>query len=573
MGKNVHNVVEYKDIKELLRKTGEMYADRPAFKYKTDVPDKFRIITHKEFRDDIDSLGTALINLGLKGKKIAVISENRYEWCVAYLAACCGTGIVVPLDRALPENEINSLIERSKVEAIFYSGKYDEIIEKIKKQHLYNLKYFISMEKEDHEDGINSEKKLIEEGRKLIEEGNRDFLDAEIDPEKMGIMLFTSGTTAMSKAVMLSHKNICTNIKDITYIINLVKEDTMLSFLPLHHTFECTVGFLYPISRGCSIAFCDGIRHIAENVKEYRISAMISVPILYENMYKKVIKGIEKQGKLEKVKKGIKISNFLLKFHIDIRKKIFKDIHAILGGNVRLFVSGAAALDPEVEKGFNDLGFRTLQGYGLTETSPVIAAENDKYIRIGSVGKVVPSLDVRIDNKNEQGIGEIVVKGPSVMLGYYQNEEATNESIKDGWFNTGDLGYFDKDNYLYITGRKKNVIVQKNGKNIYPEELENLINHIEGVKECMVYGKLDSDNDMVICAKIVYDKEVVKEKYNADNKDKIYDALLKEIKKINKTMPAYKYVREITVTEEELIKTTTQKVKRHEELAKIEKEK
>ncbi len=569
MEKRLHKYVEFTDLKDMLEKTGKLYGDRPAYKFKTDEEDKFDIITHKEFRDDVNALGTALINLGLKNKRIAVISENRYEWGLAYLAVCCGTGIVVPMDKSLPENEIESLIERSKVDAIIYSKKYNNIMEKIRQENKYNLKIYISMEENEETPNVYIEKELVNKGKQLIKEGNREFIDAKIDSEKMGIMLFTSGTTAMSKAVSLSHKNICANIMDIASVIELNEYDTLLSFLPLHHTFECSVGFLYPLSKGSAIAFCDGIRHIADNIKEYKITAMISVPILFENMYKKVIKGIEKQGKLEKVKKGIKISNFLLKFHIDIRKKLFKEIHDKLGGKARLFVSGAAGLDPDVEKGFNELGFKVLQGYGLTETSPVIAAENDKYTRIGSVGKVFPSLEVKIDNPNEQGIGEIVVKGPSVMLEYYENEEATKQSLKDGWFYTGDLGYFDKDNFLYITGRKKNVIVLKNGKNIYPEELENLVNKIEGVKESMVYGRPDSDGDTTVCCKIVYDKENIKEIYNTENEEELLKIINDEIKKINKLMPAYKYIRNVKITDEELIKTTTQKVKRHEELAKI----
>ena len=386
----------------------------------------------------------------------------------------------------------------------------------------------------------------------------------------MSIMLFTSGTTAMSKAVMLSHKNICANLKDITSVIKLYPEDRFLSFLPLHHTFECTVGFLYPISIGGSIAFCDGIRHIAENIKEYQITAMISVPILFEAMYKKVIKGIEKKGKLETVQKGIKISNALLKIGIDVRKKLFKDIHDTLGGKVRLFVSGGAALDPEAEKGFNDLGFTMYQGYGLTESSPVIAAEDDKYRKIGSIGKAFPSLDVKIDEPNEEGIGELLAKGPSIMLGYYDNEEATKETVdSEGWLHTGDLAKIDKDGYIFISGRKKFVIVLKNGKNIYPEELETLVNKIEGIKESFVYGKPEDDGDYKICAKIVYDKDIVKEIYKTDDENELKEIIWKEIKKINKTMPAYKYIREISLTQTELIKTTTQKVKRFEEMKTV----
>ena len=281
MRKPIHEFVEFTDLKDMLKKSGDAYGDRPAYVLKTEEEGKFREITHKEFREHINCLGTSLINMGLKDKRIAVISENRYEWGVAYLAIATGTGVVVPLDKALPDNEIESLIIRSEVEAIFYSSKYDEIMNKIREQGNTNVKYFISMDLDKKENEIYSESELIEEGKKLIEQGNREFLDATIDPNVMGIMLFTSGTTAMSKAVMLSHKNICANLMDIASVIKLTEEDRMLSFLPLHHTFECTVGFLYPISKGCSIAFCEGIRHIAENIKQYQITTMISVPILY----------------------------------------------------------------------------------------------------------------------------------------------------------------------------------------------------------------------------------------------------------------------------------------------------
>lgn len=569
MRKPIYKAIGYENLKEMLQKSGEMYGNRPAYMFKTEVPGKFREITHKEFRDDINELGTALIDLGLKDKRIAVISENRYEWGVAYLSVVTGTGVIVPLDRALPDNEIESLILRSEVEAIFYSNKYNEVMNRLKEQGNTNIKYFISMDLEKQEDGIYSIKELIKQGKQLIEQGNREFLDAKIDAEKMSIMLFTSGTTAMSKAVMLSHKNICSNLKDITSVIKITEYDRFLSFLPLHHTFECTVGFLYPISRGGVIAFCEGIRHIADNIKEFQITAMISVPILFENMYKKVMKGIEKKGKLETVKKGIKISQFLLKFGIDIRKKLFKEIHDNLGGKARLFVAGGAALDPEAEKGFNELGFAMYQGYGLTESSPVIAAEDDKYRRLGSIGKAFPNMEVKIEEPNEDGVGELMAKGPTIMLGYYNNEEATKETIEDGWLHTGDLAKIDKDGYIFICGRKKFVIVLKNGKNIYPEELETLVNKIEGVKETFVYGRPEDDGDYKICAKIVYDEGLMEEIYHATNEEEIKEAIWQEVKKVNKTMPAYKYIREVTVTDKDLIKTTTQKIKRFEEMKTV----
>lgn len=570
MRKPIHKPICYENLKDMLEKSGKLYGDKPAYIFKTKEPGKFKEITHREFRNDINALGTKLIDLGLKDKRIAVISENRYEWGVVYLSVVAGTGIIVPLDKSLPDNEIESLIIRSGVEAIFYSNKYNDIMNKIKVEGNTKLKYFISMDIDKEKDGILSQAELIREGKELLNAGNEKFLKAEIDNEKMSIMLFTSGTTAMSKAVMLSHKNICANLKDITSVIKLYPEDRFLSFLPLHHTFECTVGFLYPVSIGGSIAFCDGIRHIAENIKEYQITAMISVPILFEAMYKKVMKGIEKKGKLETVQKGIKISNALLKIGIDVRKKLFKEIHDTLGGKVRLFVSGGAALDPEAEKGFNDLGFTMYQGYGLTESSPVIAAEDDKYRKIGSIGKAFPSLDVKIDEPNEEGIGELLAKGPSIMLGYYDNEEATKETIdSEGWLHTGDLAKIDKNGYIFISGRKKFVIVLKNGKNIYPEELETLVNKIEGIKESFVYGKPEDDGDYKICTKIVYDKDIVKEIYKTEDEKELKEIIWQEIKKINKTMPAYKYIREISLTQKELIKTTTQKVKRFEEMKTV----
>lgn len=569
MRKPIHKFEKFTDLRDMLKQSEEKFGDRAAYVYKTDKPGKFREITYKQFAKDIRSFGTALVNLGLKGKRIAVISDNRYEWCVAYLAVATGTGVIVPLDKALPANEIESLMIRSEVEAIVYSNKYDEIMNDIKNRNTSNVKYFISMDLSKKENDIYSQKELIEQGAKLLEDGNREYLDSEIDAEEMGIMLFTSGTTAMSKAVMLSQRNICANLMDIASVIKLVPEDRMLSFLPLHHTFECTVGFLYPISKGSSIAFCEGIRHIADNAKEYQVTAMISVPILYETMYKKIMKGIEKKGKLETVQKGIKISNFLLKFGIDIRRKLFKEIIDNLGGKARLFVAGGAALDPTAEKGFNELGVKMLQGYGLTESSPVIAAEDDKYQRLGSIGKAFPSLDVKIDEPNEEGIGELLVKGPTIMMGYYNNEEATKETLQDGWLHTGDLAKIDKDGFIFISGRKKFVIVLKNGKNIYPEELETLVNKISGVKESFVYGRPEDDGDYKICAKIVYDKEIAESTYGTTDEEKLKELIWQEVKKVNKTMPAYKYIREISVTDKDLIKTTTQKIKRFEEIKTV----
>ena len=429
------------------------------------------------------------------------------------------------------------------------------------------------MDLEKKEKYIYSQKELLNKGKELLKNGNTEFINAKIDKEKMAIMLFTSGTTAKSKAVMLSHKNILSNVKDIAWAYDVNENDMVLSFLPLHHVFECTVGFLYMLSAGACIVFCDGIRYIADNLKEYEISVMVSVPILFEAMYKKLIKGIEKQGKTETVKKAIKVSNGLLKIGIDIRKKLFKEIHQNLGGKLRILVAGGAALDTETQKGFNDLGLNLTQGYGLTETSPVVAAESTirKNKRIGSIGKAFPSLEVKIDNPDENEIGELLVKGPTVMLGYYNNQEATKKAIEpDGWFHTGDLARIDQDGYIFISGREKSVIVLQNGKNVFPEELEAMIAKIEGVKESIVYGKPDNregrTGDLRICAKIVYDKKLVEKIYNTTEEEEIKDIIWQKVKLINKEMPMYKYIKEIIVTDKELIKTTTAKVRRQEEI-------
>ena len=562
--------MKFTDLKDMLNQTGEVYGDRPAYIFKTEEKGKFRIITHKEFRENINALGTTLIQMGLKDKRIAVISENRYEWELSYLAVVAGVGVIVPLDKALPDNELESLILRSQVEAIIYSSKYDAIMNTLREKKNTNLKYFISMDLEENTQGIYAEKALVEKGKKLLADGNKTYIDAKIDAEKMGIMLFTSGTTAMSKAVMLSHKNLVTNVMDIIQRFDLTDEDRFLSFLPLHHVFECTVGFLYPISIGGSIAFCEGVKHMAENIKEFEITAMISVPAVFDIIYRKVMKTIEKKGKLANLEKGKKVSQFLLKMKIDLRKQLFKEVHESLGPKLKLVVTGGAALDPETEKGFNDLGFDVEQGYGLTETAPVIAAETPKCRRLGSIGKKFPSVEVKIDDPDEEGIGELMAKGPSIMLGYYENEEATKSALEsDGWFHTGDLARIDKDGFIYISGRKKSVIVLNNGKNVFPEEIETLLNKVEGIKETFVFEKKEDDGDVKVCVEIVYDKELIKELYHIEGEEKIKEFLWDKVKEVNKLMPKYKYVREMVITEEPLIKTTTLKIKRHEELKKV----
>ena len=562
--------LKFENLKEMMKNSEEKFGEEVAFYRDGKGLEDSKKVTYKEFCYEINSLGTALIEMGLKGKRIAVIGENRYEWELSYLAVVTGTGTIVPLDKALPENEIESLIIRSEVEAIIYSEKYDECMAKIQKQGNTKLKYFISMDLEKNDFNKYSLKEITKKGKELLDGGNKEFLEAKINNEEMSIMLFTSGTTNQSKAVMLSHKNICTNVKDIRNVFELDETDRLLSFLPLHHTFECTVGFLYPLSIGGSIIFSKGVRHIADELKNFKITAMICVPVVFEKMYDKLMKTIEDKGKMPTVKKGIKLSNCLLKVGIDIRKKLFKEIHDNLGGCLRVMVAGGAALSPEKEKGFWDLGFNVLQGYGLTETSPVIAAELTKQKRLGSIGKKFPSVEVKIDNPDKSGVGELLAKGDSVMIGYYNNEEANEEVFtEDGWFRTGDLARIDKNGYLYISGRKKFVIVLKNGKNVYPEEIESLLEKSELIKECMVFGMPARDGDVTLSVKICYDKDYVKKQFGDITIDDLKEKIWNWVKEVNKTMPKYKYVKKLILTDEELVKTTTLKIKRNVEMDKI----
>ena len=566
-----HKARKITDLKDVMNQSYELFKDRPMFVYKTETPGELKETSFGDFIDDVNALGTKLIDMGLKDKRIAVISDNREEWCKAYLATVCGTGVIVPLDKLLPANEIESLIVRSGVQAIFYSDKYSDIMDDIRKRNTTDLRYYISMDLDKRKNGVYSQNELIKKGKALIDDGDTSFINAEIDPNVMAIMLFTSGTTAMSKAVMLSHKNICTNLMDIASQIELKETDRFLSILPLHHTFECTVGFLDALYNGCSTAYCEGLKHILANLNDFKITCMIAVPALYNVMYKKTIRTIEKKGKLQDLERGIKISSMVSKTGIDIRRKLFKEIIDNFGGKLRLLVNGGAALDKETEEGFNNLGIKIYQGYGLTETSPVLSSGNDFGARVGSVGQVYPSVKIKFLDKDVDGIGEIAVKGPSVMLGYFNNDEANREVFERGWFKTGDLGYIDKDGYLFLMGRKKNVIVLKNGKNVYPDEIENVINRIPGIKESFVFGRPESDDptDLRLECKMVYDEALFKEIHKLSKEEDIKEFLDEKIKEINKTMPNYKFIKEVYITTEPLIKTTTLKIKRFEEMKKM----
>lgn len=560
--------VNCKNIKEIVYNSAKKFAENVAFviKHKNEKKEvSYESITYKKLLQDVNEFGTKLYDMGLKNKRVAIVGRNRYEWVVAHLSNLLGGIVSIPLDKELQVDELESCLERSKADVIVFDEKYIDNIEKIKQNGKTNLQEYVCMTEQE---GYKNFWTLKKEGAEILKNGNNEYVNCEIDNDKMAILLFTSGTTSKSKAVMLSQNNIASNVYAMQLVENFYETDVNLAFLPFHHIFGSTE-MIVMLACGLATAFPDGLRYVAQNLKEYKVSVFVGVPLLIEAIYKKIEQGIEKQGKAKLVNSTIKLSNFLLKvFHIDIRRKLFKTILNELGGHMRFIISGGAPLDKKVAKRFNELGIDLVQGYGLTETSPVIAAENYKKVKYGSIGVPMDNVDIEFENKDENGIGELKVKGPNVMLGYYENPEATKEVLKNGWFYTGDLGYIDKQGYIFITGRKKDMIVLKNGKKVFPEELEVLINRLEEVKECMVFGMPDNKdkNDVKLTVKVVYDTNIIETKYPNIEKEELEKIIWEKIKEINKTFPPYKYIKNMILTDKELIKTTTKKIKRNEEM-------
>lgn len=574
MKKKVKMNPELNNFRELMDFCYENYKDNIAYKYKKDPEKKPAEYINKTYTDtinDVKAISTAILNNNKKISRIALIGSNRYEWVISYFGVTTAGLVIAPMDKLLPEKEIKSLIKRSDVEAVIFEKKYADIFKELLADETNKLSTLICMDDiEDNE--IQKLSELIKEGNKLLKEGNKQYDDVKIDDNEMSIMLFTSGTTDLAKIVMLSQKNICSNIYAYQAHFKMLPTDTLLSFLPIHHTFESSITILYGFYSGACVAFCDGLRHIQENLKEYEVSIFVAVPLVLETMYKKINKGIADQGKTKLINTMVKVSNGLLKCHIDVRKKLFKAINDNFGGKLRIILYGAASLDKDTVIGFDNFGINSIQGYGLTETSPVLVAEGETKHRPGSCGYPLDNVEIKILNPDKQGIGEIVAKGPNIMLGYYNDEKKTEEAFEDGWFKTGDYGYIDKDGFLFITGRKKDIIVLRNGKNVYPQELEFLINKLPYVAESMVFSRESSKTDTVLAAKIVYDKETIQKAFG-EKEEKDYEKLIwKDIKEINKTLPTFKHIKQITITDEPMSKTTTQKVKRYEEIKKAEKE-
>ena len=559
-------VQEFNNIKEIIYNSAKKYKDHIAFtiKHQNGKEIEYENKTYPDVLNDINTLGKALYDLGAKGKRVAIIGKNRYEWVIAHLANLLGGIVSVPLDKDLQIEELESSLIRSKADYIVFDSKLTEKMQEIRNNNKTNLKEFICMDKKE---GFLSIAELLEKGKKIE---NDEYVKNEIDNDAMGILLFTSGTTSKSKAVMLSQKNIASNIYAMQICEDIRDTDTNIAFLPFHHIFGSTC-MVMMIASGVKTVFPDGLRYIKNNLNEYKVTIFVGVPILVEAIYKTIMKEIEKQGKTKLIKAVIKFSNALLKIHIDFRRKLFKQVINALGGELRFVISGGAPADAKISKGFNELGIKTVQGYGLTETSPVIAAEDDNHMKNGSIGIPMCNVELEVVNKDEEGIGEIRVKGPNVMLGYYEMPEETAKVLKDGWFYTGDLGYVDNEGYIYITGRSKSLIVLKNGKKVFPEELETIINRLELVSESMVFGLPDKQdkNDVKLSVKIVYDKEIVKEKYPEKTEEEVYQIIWQQVKEINKGFPRYKHIQNMILTDKELIKTSTKKVKRQEEMKLI----
>ena len=572
LNSEVYKVDDVNDFRELLNRSAKRYPDHVAYEFKENLGKKDQKIvkkTYKEVKEEVEALGSSLLNMGLEGKKIALIGNNRYEWCESYFAVTTSNMVVVPLDKALPNGEIKSLIERSKADAVIYENKYSEVFEEIKGSGNSSLKFYINMDLKNDENGILSFRKLIDDGKKLIKNKKSKYSKVKIDNTKMSVLIFTSGTTNTSKGVMLSQKNITSNIASMARMSKMYDNDVLLSFLPLHHTFECTITFLYGWYSGATVAFCDGLKYIAKNLEEYKISVFVAVPLVLETIYKKIQKGIRDQGKEKLVIMMSKLANFLLIFHIDIRRKVFKSVLDQLGGNLRIAYFGAASMDKKVIEGYNNFGIDTVQGYGLTETSPLIAAETDKEHCPGSVGMAPFNVQLKLEDVDENGVGEIVAKGPNIMLGYYENPEATEAVMKDGWFHTGDFGRFNKDGYLFIAGRKKEVIVLKNGENVFPSDIEFLVNKLHYVKESILFPRENTKGEIALGIKIVYDPDLIKETFGDKTGEEYKDLIWEDIKVINQELSVFKRIKELIITTEQLEKTTTQKVKRFKEIEKI----
>ncbi|MDR2610495.1 MAG: AMP-binding protein [Clostridiales Family XIII bacterium] len=549
------------DLRDLMNYSAERYGDNAAYLVKDKLGGPYRPISFREFRSDVTAFGTALMDLDLKGRYIAVTGENRYEWVVAYMAAVCGASVIVPIDRELSAEEIANLLNRSGAAAIVYSGKTEKIVnEALKDAPGVSIK--ISMDAAANTDEKFSMKSLITHGRKLIEEGRREYFRAEIDPDAMCALIFTSGTTGLAKGVMLSHTNIVHNVVGMAEFMRVIGW-TALDVLPMHHTYEFNCGILGTMYQGVTVAFCEGLKYIVKNMAEVKANLILGVPLMFEKMYKAIWRQAENTGKAKNMRRAITLSKAVGGSKLKATKKVFKAVHQAMGGDMRLIIAGGAAIDPAVIEDFNAMGFTMVQGYGMTECSPIVAVNKDRCHKAASAGLPLGKTEVKVIDADADGIGEIAYRGPSVMLGYFDNPEETEKVLKDGWLYSGDYGYVDDDGFVYLTGRKKDVIVTKNGKNIFPEEVEYYLLKSDYIEEAVVWGKDETAGDTVICADIFPNMPDIREKYGNIDETEVRKILDREIDAANEKMPPYKRVKRFDVVDAPFEKTTTQKIKRY----------
>ena len=551
------------DLKDLLTQSLRLYADRPAFWVRPMKNRPYAPITFSQFGREVREMCSAISKLGLSNKKVAIISENRYEWAVSYFAAAVCAGMVVPIDRDLPFEDILSLLNAAEVGCVIYSAKYSDCLMEWNAERKTPA-LLINMDIAEDNESELSIRRVLENGNALLSAGENSFDDAVVDPSAAKVLIFTSGTIAAPKGVLLSHKNIVTNLMDMCQMIYIDENDIFLSVLPLHHTYECTCGFLCQIYRGSSIAYCDGLKYILSNIKELGVTVMLGVPAIFEAMYRRLWAVACKNGMENKLRTGLKISGVTRLFGLDVRRRLFANIHESFGGKLRLFISGAAAVDPEVSKGFRDLGISFLQGYGITECAPIVAVNRDKQYKDHAAGMASPRVDIRLINKTADGVGEIACRGDNVMVGYFKSGAAASDAFADGWFKTGDLGVIDKEGFLTITGREKNVIVMKNGKNVYPEELEFLVCRRQEVSECLVYGEyIEKNQETQLIIQALPNLEYIHATYGDKSREEIRQMIEDIVSKVNKRNARYKFIHNVYLRESEFVKTTTRKIKRY----------
>lgn len=553
-GLHYYDVKEFSTIKEMLELAVKEDGNKIAFKYKNN--DEVIEVTYKEFEQDTINLGTALTNINMQKNHIAIIGENSYKWLTVYLSVLKSSGVIVPIDKDLPKDDIINLLNHSDSEVLFFSKKYDKYLEEFKEK-APKIKYFINLDEDEEKDNIFSYDKFIQIGKKLFDEGNKEYLSLTSNPNELKMLIYTSGTTGNSKGVMLSEHNLVNSVYYGLQVSTVF--DTCLSVLPYHHTYEAVAGILVGLHHHSTICINDSFKAILKNLELYKPDYIYLVPAFVEVFYKRIWANAKKEHIDVALKVLMKLSNGLRKIGIDKRKTLFKSIHQAFGGKLRKIVVGGAPIRAELGTFFDTIGIDLINGYGITECSPLVSANMDNYNDCATVGIQLPCLDIKFDNITPEGKGEICVKGDVVMLGYYKNEELTNEVLIDGWFNTGDYGKINDKNQLLITGRKKNLIVLDNGKNVFPEEIENYILGIPYIQEVVVKGIKDERGiETGLLAEVFLSQEKIEEL----NITPTEDSIKKNISAVCTKLPIYKKVSKVIIRKEEFPKTTTNKIKR-----------